>query len=361
LYNTGSKPSWQSLNAELNKIKSTAFPWMNELPWGIRNKALANLGSAFSHFFRRIQAGQTPGYPKFKSKKLAAMSFSVDSREVGIREHSVRIPKLGWVRTREPLRFPGKVISTQFTRNAGHWYVSIQVEVDESRWSYPRRCETQAAVGVDLGVRDLAVLSTGEKIEAPRVLRVREKQLRRLDKELSRRTKGGANWRKTKAKLGRLHERISNVRKDVTHNLTTSLVKRFRVIGIEDLNVVGMMKNRRLAKSVMDASMGEVGRQLGYKATLAGSEVVVADRWFPSSKICSDCGTKREGRLSLSIREWACESCGVVHDRDVNAAINLRTAALAGIACRQGSAGSGRKTETKLPLGQESSSVVDLG
>ena len=119
-----------------------------------------------------------------------------------------------------------------------------------------------------------------------------------------------------------------------------------------------MTANRRLAKSVMDASMVEVGRQLGYKAPLAGCDVVVADRWFPSSKLCSDCGTKREGTLSLSIREWACATCGVVHDRDVNAAINLRTAALAGIACRQGSAGPDLRIVAKLPLGQEVGSPV---
>ena len=359
-YEAGNKPSWVALNGELNACKAAEFPWMAELPWAVSNKALADLGGAFTNFFRRVKLGQKPGYPKFKAKKRTSPAFAIEGRALQFDGKKVKVPKLGWVRTRQEVRFPGRILSARFSEHAGHWYLSIQVEVADS-FVYPHRCETQDAVGVDLGVVDLAVLSTGEKIEAPRVLRAHEKRLRRLNKELSRRTKGGVNWRKTKAKLGRLHERISNIRKDVTHKLTASLVERFRVIGIEDLNVTGMTKNRRLAKSVMDAAMTEVSRQLAYKAPLAGSQVTVADRWFPSSKLCSDCGTKRAGPLALSIREWSCESCGVVHDRDINAAINLRTAALAGIACRQGSSGTGRKTGVKLPIGQESSSVVTFG
>jgi len=360
-YAAGKRPSWQKLNAELNACKAAEFPWMNEIPWAVANRALADLGNAFSHFFRRVKLGQKPGYPRFKSKKRATPVFAIEARALRFAGRRVKFPKLGWLRMREALRFPGKVISARFTKRAGHWYVSLQVEIDESRWSYPHRCETQAAVGVDLGVRDLAVLSTGEKVKAPRALRAHETKLRQLNKQLARRTKGGKNWRKTKMRLQKLYERITNIRQDVTHRLTASLVKRFRVIGIEDLNVCGMAANRRLAKSVMDAAMAEVGRQLGYKSVLAGSEIIVADRWFPSSKLCSDCGTKREGPLALSIREWSCKSCGVVHDRDMNAAINLRTAAQAVTACCHGSAGADRKIDAKLPLGQESSNVVNLG
>ena len=359
-HEAGERPSWVKLNAELNACKAVEFPWMLDVPWAVPNKALADLGTAFTNFFRRVKVarpGQKPGYPRFRSKRRTTPAFAVEGRALQFDGCKVRIPKLGWVRTRQELRFPGKVLSARVTKRAGRWYVSIQVEVAES-WVYPHRCETQAAVGVDLGVRDLAVLSTGERVEAPRVLRTHEAGLRRLNKELSRRAKGGANWQRTKAKLGRLHERVANVRQDVTHKLTASLVRNFLVIGVEDLNVVGMVANRHLARSVMDAAMSEVGRQLRYKSVLAGGEVVVTDRWFPSSKLCSACGVKREGPLALSIREWACESCGVVHDRDVNAASNLRTAALAGIACRHGSAGPGLTTRTKLPPGQEAGSRV---
>ena len=352
MYAAGEKPNWRTLNAELNARKAADFPWMAEVPWAVTNKALSDLGSAFSHFFRRVKNGAGKvGYPKFKAKKRSTPAFAIEGRALAFSGRKMKVPKLGWVRLTQPLRFPGKVLSARFSKRAGHWYVSIQVDVDES-WVYPHRCETQAAVGIDLGLKDLAVLSTGEKIEAPRVLRAHERRLRKLNKELSRRTKGGGNWRKTKAKLGRLHERIANVRKAVTHKLTADVVRRFGVIGIEDLNVKGMARGLRLAKSVMDAGMAECRRQLEYKALLAGSEVVVVDRWFPSTKTCSACGVV-QGVVPLSVRQWTCE-CGAKHDRDVNAAINLRESALAQRveACRPGSAGR-EKRPVKPLVGQE--------
>lgn len=359
IYETGGNPNWRAINAEVNARKSGDLTWLKEIPWAVPNNALQDLNSAFQQFFRRMKAGQKPGYPRFKSKKHTKPAFAIENRAVQFSNKRVKLPKLGWIKTRQKLRFPGMVLSARFSKHAGHWYLSVQVEVDES-WIYPHRCETQAVCGVDMGVVDLAVVSDGTKVSAPRILRQLEKRLRMLNKQLSRRTKGGKNRLKAKAQLQRLHERIANVRRDVTHNLTARLVRNFRWIGIEDLNVAGMARTR-LAKSVMDAAMAEAGRQLLYKAPLAGSAVVQADRWYPSSKLCSDCGTKREGPLPLSIREWVCEFCGVVHDRDVNAAINLRTAALAGIARCQGSAGVDLRTGVKLPLGQESSSYVNPG
>lgn len=358
----GGKPSWQAINAELNARKATEFPWMAEVPWRVTNGALEDLGRAFTNFFRRCKQGtRRKGYPRFKSRKRTTPGFCVEGRALVIKDKRVRVPKLGWLRLSESPRFPGKVLSARFSERAGHWYVSFQIEVDESRWSYPHRCESQAAVGVDLGVVDLAVLSTGERIEAPRSLRAHETKLRRLNKELSRRTKGGKNWYKTKAKLARLHEHIANVRRDMSHRLTASLVRRFRWIGVEDLSVAGMARSR-LAKSVHDASMAEVLRQLGYKASLAGGTVVKADRFYPSSKTCSTCGVVYAD-LALGERRWTCDACGVEHDRDENAAHNLKALAEAhsATACRRGSAGSVLRDGAKLPLGQESSSVVNLG
>lgn len=349
-YEAGEKPSWQAINAEINARKKGDLAWLAELPWAVANRSLADLGNAFAHFFRRLKRGGKPGYPRFKSKKRTSPAFAVEGQALKFAGRKVKVPKLGWVRTRQELRFPGKVLSARFTKHAGHWFVSLQVEVEES-WVYPHRCETQAATGVDLGVVDLAVLSTGERIAAPRSLRAHETKLRRLCKELSRRTKGGKNWQKAKAKVARVHERIANVRKDVTHKLTTSLVRRFGVIGVEDLNVKGMARGR-LAKSVSDAALAQVFRQLDYKAPLAGSVVVKADRWFPSSKTCSSCGVVRD-EMPLGVRCWTCDACGAEHDRDENAAKNLRTVALTGIAHRHGSAGVGRKAGAKLPIGWE--------
>lgn len=359
LYEAGDKPSWQKLDAEVNARKKTDLPWLYELPWKITNAALSDLGSAFKHFFRRVKAGEEPGYPRFKKRGRCRESFSVEGRKLVFDGKQLRIPKLGWVRMREPLRFPGKILSARVTRHAGHWYVSIHVKIDKSRWSYPHHCETQAVVGIDLGVRDLAVLSDSTRIKAPRVLRTHKRKLRQLNKEMSRRTEGGRNWYKTKAKLTHLHERIANVRQDITHKLTAQIIQKFRTIGIEDLCVKGMARTR-LAKSVMDAAMAEVRRQLTYKAPLAGSAVVIADRWFPSSKTCSACGVV-VGALPLSTRQWTCEACSAVHDRDVNAAINLRNMAAACAATAQCQGSSGVLTGVKLSFGWESSSAADLG
>lgn len=358
MYEAGEKPSWREINAEVNARKKNDLSWLAELPWAVANNALSDLGNAFAHFFRRAKTGGTKvGYPKFKSKKHARPAFAIEGRALDFDGLKVKIPKIGWVRTRQELRFPGKILSARFSKRAGHWYLSVQVEVAES-WAYPHRCETQAAVGIDLGLRDLAVLSTGERVKAPRSLRAHERKLRRLNKELARRTKGGRNWQKTRAKLAKLHERIANVRHAVTHELTADIVRRFGMVGVEDLNVAGMARGLRLAKSVADAAPAEVLRQLDYKAPLAGSVVIKADRWFPSSKTCYVCGVVSKS-LPLGVRRWTCEDCGAEHDRDENAAKNLRTVALTGIACCHGSAGADPRVGVELPLGQESSSYVN--
>lgn len=357
-YAAGENPSWQQLNAALNARKKTDLAWLNELPWYVANNALSNLGEAFSGFFRRVKAGGKPGYPKFKKRGRAQAAFSIEPRALTFDGRRLRLPKLGWVRLREPLRLPGKVLSARLTEHAGHWYVATQVEIDESRWTYPHRCETQAAVGVDLGLVDLAVVSGGTRTAAPRAFRQYERKLRQLNKELSRRAKGSSNWKRTRAKLARLHERIADIRADGTHKLTAGVVERFRWVGIEDLSIKGMA-HTRLAKSVMDAALGEVRRQLEYKAPLAGSTVVVADRFFPSSKRCSTCGHVLT-ELALGIQRWTCPSCGAEHDRDENAAENLKqlAAAHAATACCPGSADVGLVTNVKLLAGQEPGSYV---
>jgi len=196
----------------------------------------------------------------------------------------------------------------------------------------------------------LAVLSTGEVIAGPKASRKLEKKLVRLSRSLSRKLKGSANWRKAKLKLSRLHARISNLRRDATHKLTTYLAQNFKAIGIEDLNVRGMVKNHCLARAISDQAFAEVRRQLGYKCSMTNAELVVHDRWFASSKICSGCGHKLK-ILPLNVREWVCPVCGSVHDRDVNAAINLKPTAVGFTveACGERSSGSVAVDRVKLP------------
>lgn len=358
LYEAGGKPSWQGLSAELNAIKREQFPWMLEVTKWAPNKSLNDLGNAFTNFFRRVKDGDIKkGYPKFKKKGKCKEQFYVAGEVLKFDGHRVRISKLGWVKMAESVRFPGHILGARFSRRAGKWYISVHVKVDEHRWSYPHRCESQAVVGVDLGLIHLAIPSKGKPTDAPRALRFYERGLKRLQWELARRTKGGLNWRKTKLKIQKTYEKIANTRGDVTHKLTAELIRNFRWIGIEDLNVKGMAANKRLAKSVLDAALFEVRRQLEYKALLAGNTVVVADRFYPSSKRCSACGHILKD-LSLSVRKWICPICFTEHDRDRNAAINLEqlAAGYAVKACGAGSSGDAPVGVVKLSsMKQESS------
>lgn len=219
---------------------------------------------------------------------------------------------------RESLRFKGKLMSAIVSRNADMWFISFNVEVNNPC----QPCKSHATVGVDLGIKTLATLSTGEKIENPKALRNAERRLKRLQRQLSKKKKGSKNRKKAKMKVARLHYRIACLRADVTHKLTTMMTTRFKVITIEDLNVAGMMKNHKLAKHIADANFGEIRRQTTYKSVLRVNELRVANRFYASSKLCSDCG-ERHPDLTLADRIFVCPSCGMIKDRDINASINL--------------------------------------
>jgi len=339
--NTQPKPSQHSLRRQLNAIKREQFPWMLEVTKNAPQMAIIQLGQAFQNFFAK-----RAHYPQFREKGVHDR-FSLTNDQFAIDGNRIRIPNLGWVRMRESVRFTGKMLSATLSRVADRWYVSVAVETQDN--SHLPKAENQGAVGVDLGASALAVLSTGEKIEGPKPHKALLKRLRRLSRRLSRKQKGSNNRKKAKRKLARLHAKAANIRGDCLHKLTTDLTRRFHTIGIEDLNVKGMVKNRHLARSVSDMGFFEFRRQLEYKADMRGGQVVVADRWFASSKTCSACGHKLD-ELPLSVRQWNCPECGAAHDRDVNAAINLRNMAVSSTvsACGEESAGSGRKTQVKL-------------
>ena len=250
---------------------------------------------------------------------------------------------------RESLRFEGKITCATVSCTAGRWFVSISVEADLP--IVP--CENQArTVGVDLGVKRLATLSDGILVEGPRPLRSALKRLRRLSRGLSRKAKGSRNRDKARLRLARCHARVAGIRSNALHKLTTSLVRTYGCVIIEDLNVKGMGRNRRLSRAIADMGFGEFRRQLAYKQALSESEVVVADRWFPSSRLCTRCDMLHE-TLTLKDRTFRCGGCGHVEDRDLNAARNLeRYPGLQGNldACGHPSAGrSGRLTgETRM-------------
>jgi putative transposase len=349
------KPSQMALRRQLNSIKGEQFPWMLEVTKNAPQMAIVQLGAAFKNFF----AGRAK-YPKFRKKGLHDR-FSLTNDQLSIAGSRIRIPNLGWVRMRETLRFTGKIMSATVSRVADRWFVSITVDT-QNDLPLPK-AENQGVVGVDLGVSALATLSTGEPIPGPKAHKALLDRLRRLSRSMSRKVKGSENRKKAKAKLSRLHARIGNIRKDGLHQLTTDLTRRFHTIGIEDLNVKGMVKNRHLSRAVSDMGFFEFRRQLEYKAAARGGVIVVADRWYPSSKTCSGCGHKLE-TLPLAVREWTCPACVLVHDRDVNAAINLKNMAVSSTvsACGEEGSGSGRKTRTKpASVKQESSSKATYG
>ena len=345
-YKAGEKPSEAALRRKLNATKGTDFPWMQEVTKCAPQQGIKNLGSAFKRFFNK--QGK---YPRFKKKGLHD-SFRADNGPVDKLSHAVLVdgravtlPKIGRVRLKEALRLRGRVLSVVVSRVAHKWFASFSVEIDHT---VPVR-ENQTAVGVDLGIKSLAVLSDGTVFENPKALRSNLVKLKRLSRSLSRKQKGSANRRKAREKLARLHYRIGCIRKEALHKATTFLTKNFSVIGIEDLNIRGMVKNRKLSRAIADVGMFEFKRQLEYKAALYGSRVVVADRWFPSSKTCSECGCIKP-HLALSERSWQCQDCGAEHDRDLNAAKNLKMLAESSsvTACGEPSSGKSRKRLAKL-------------
>lgn len=349
--NTLLKPSQYALRRQLNSIKRKQFPWMLDVTKNAPQMAIIQLGEAFKNFF----LGRAK-YPKFR-KKGVHDRFSLTNDQFALDDKRIRIPKLGWVKMREALRFSGKIVSATISRAANRWFVSIAVDIPDC--SHLPKAENQGVVGVDLGISALATLSTEEPpILGPKAYTVLLKRIQRFSRSLSRKQKGSANRRKVKNKLAKLHARIANIRSDALHKLTSSLTRRFDTIGIEDLNVKGMMANRHLSRSIADMGFFEFRRQLEYKAKMRGSTVIVADRWFPSSKTCSVCGYVQK-EMSLSLRHWQCPNCGTKHDRDVNASINLKNYAVSFTvsACGGEGAGLGTITEVKpAPMKQEVSS-----
>ena len=311
------KPTQGKLRKQLNSIKREQFPFMLEVTKCSPQLAIMQLGDAFKRFFK----GESK-YPQFRKKGVNdRFSLSNDQFKLKLKKDKphIQIPNLGLVRMTEHLRYNGKILSAKVFTKGGKWFVSIAVELSETTKPLPK---TGKSVGLDLGITDLATLSDGTKIKALKPLKNKLKKLQRLSKSLSRKQKGSNNRAKAKAKLSRLHHKIGCIRKDFLHKLTTNLVKSYDTIAIEDLNVKGMVKNRKLARSIHDLGFYEFKRQLIYKANQWGKTVKELDRFYPSSKTCHCCNHKVD-ELPLNIRNWQCPSCNTTHDRDINASVNI--------------------------------------
>ena len=325
-YKTTGKSIWaMDLHRELNARKKTDLGWLYAVSKCAPQEALRNLDNAFRHFFRRCQLKQEGqwkgklGYPQFKSKKKGLGSFRLTGSIV-IFPNAIQLPRLGRLRLKERDYLPTsgvKVLSATVSEQAGHWYVSVQVEQEQS---VP--ANAGPVVGVDLGVKSLATFSDGTVIPNPRHLKRRLKKLKRYHRAVSRKVKGSKNRKKAAKRLGRLYRKVANQRANTLHQVTTMLAKTKSVIVLENLNVSGMLKNHHLAQAIGDVGWYEFRRQLTYKAAWYGSRMVLADRWEPSSRTCSGCGWY-DANLTLSDRTFHCQPCGLVMDRDWNAAINL--------------------------------------
>jgi putative transposase len=313
-HEAGGKPTEAALRKQLNGVKRQQFPWMLEVSKFAPAVAIMNLGKAFARFF--VGKGRRP---RFK-RKGAHDSFYAGTSDgtFECQGRRIRLPRVGWVRMRQELRFAGRLISATVSRTADRWFVAVLVDTP---WETPPR-KNQACAGVDLGLNDMATCSDGTVFAAPRPLRPALRRLRRAGRRLSRKQRGSRNRAKARHRLARQHYRVANIRKDALHKATAAIVRRFSCVAIEDLNVRGMAANHRLARAILDVGLSEFRRQLAYKAELYGTVVEVADRWFPSSKLCSACGQQRED-LPLHVRAWQCSACGARHDRDLNAARNL--------------------------------------
>ena len=314
-------PNAMELHRRLNALKKTDFSWMYDVSKCSPQEALRNLDKAYDNFFRKVKQKKSgkKGFPKFKSKHKGIGSFRLTGT-IKVYKNMIQLPVLGLIRLKEHDYIPTEnvhILSATVSEKAGRWFISVQVEQE----IIDQKSKQENIIGVDLGIKTLVVSSDGNNHENPKALRSRLDQLKRLQQHASRKVKGSKNQKKANRKVAQLHFKISNIRKDNLHKITTELTKTKSHIVIEDLNISGMVKNHCLALAISDLGLGEFRRQLEYKGNLNNCRIIVADRFFPSSKMCNVCGCINEV-LTLNDREWTC-SCGVKHDRDMNAAINL--------------------------------------
>lgn len=331
-------PNAIELHRRLNAIKQTELPWMYEVSKCSPQEALRNLDRAFINFFEK--RGK---FPKFKSKKNSIGGFRLTGT-IKVENGHVQLPRLGRLKLKERGYLPitSKILSATVSERAGRWFVSIQVEEDLP--AFTGKKDDHDVVGVDLGIKTLATVSDGQVFQNPKPLKRRLRKLKRLARSVSRKVKGSQNRKQAVKTLAKFYYKVSNIRKDTLHKMTTKLAKTKRVVGIEDLNVSGMMKNRCLAQAIADLGLYEWRRQLEYKGVWYDCLIVPIDRFYPSSKTCNVCGEINEN-LTLSDREWYCGGCGTHHDRDFNASKNIEFVAAS-------------STETRNDCGEEGSDLI---
>jgi putative transposase len=301
---------------QLNILKKTDLSWMYDVSKCSPQEALRDLDKAFKNYFRGIKQGQNIGFPQFR-KRGQDDSFRLTGT-IKVNHKSVQLPRLGTLRLKEIAKVKGRILSATVSLEIDRWFVSFTVE-EEIETPNPIQGD---AVGVDVGLKSFAVLSSGEKIKSPKPLAKNLRSLRRCQKSHSRKKKGSKNCQKSKIKLAKKHKKIKNQRTDFLHKITTKLAKTKSVIVIEDLSVDKMKRDKKFSRQISDAGWRKARTMLEYKTKWYGSKLIVVPRYYPSSKKCSSCGTIKK-QMPLSVRKWQCSTCLSEHDRDINAAKNL--------------------------------------
>lgn len=293
------------------------YEWLKEVDSLALANAQINLDKAYKNFFR----DKSVGFPKFKSKKTNRFSYTTNNQggNIHIKDKRVKLPKVGYIKIKQHREFIGLIKSCTISKTPSNkYFISILVDTENIT---PPRLDTK--VGIDLGIKEFAITSDGEMFSNPKNLKKSEKRLTKLQRDLSRKKKGSNNRNKARLKVAKMHEKISNQRKDYLHKISNYITNENQVIVIEDLKVSNMIKNHKLAKSIADVSWFEFRRQLEYKCAWKGRELIIAPSNYASSQLCSNCGNKSSQTKDLSCRTYVCPVCGMVMDRDINASINL--------------------------------------